>query len=188
MTLEDLSHLEDSSLVKLTLQDSDNFVFLIKRYQEKLSRYIIHLTGVDSAEAEDILQEALIKTYLYLNDFDQTLKFSSWIYRITHNQAIDFLRKKQNYGLNFSDLEDKKIFEVVDFASDPKAETDKSLLREKIHQALKKIKLKYREVLILRYFEDKSYDEISDILRIPSGTVATLINRAKKQLKQNLEV
>src|SRR3989339_1384271 len=93
--LQDLSQKTDEELVSLSLQNQDNYLFLIRRYQDKLLRYIQRISNVSLEDAEDILQEVFIKVYYKLNDFDPDLKFSSWIYRITHNQVISHYRKTQ---------------------------------------------------------------------------------------------
>ena len=83
----------DAELVALTLKDQEVFLHLVNRYQDKLFRYIRRITGVSMECAEDILQEAFIKIYRNLNDFDPDLSFSSWVYRITHNEALNHLKK-----------------------------------------------------------------------------------------------
>src|SRR6185503_18028902 len=83
----------DAELVTLTLQNQENFAHLMKRYEGKLLSYILRISNVDHDEAQDILQDVFIKTYKNLNSFDADLKFSSWIYRICHNQVISNYRK-----------------------------------------------------------------------------------------------
>ncbi|MDP2812272.1 MAG: RNA polymerase sigma factor [bacterium] len=182
----DIEKLTDEELVKLTLKNQENFLYLMKRYSRRLTAYIRRLSNFDSDEAEDILQDTFIKIYNNLNDFDSSLKFSSWIYRICHNQIIDHYRKSksrpQTFDLDFND----EIINNLAFDFDMAKELDISYLRKNINSVLDSMELKYKEVLLLRYFEDKDYQEISDILKKPMGTVATLINRAKKQLKEKL--
>lgn len=176
----------DERLVDLTLKDEDYFLCLMKKYEEKLKRYIHRLTNVSREEAEDLLQEIFIKAYQNLNDFDKNLKFSSWMYRIAHNQIISHWRKikrrpqKAEFNVNNGFLDN--------LASDlnMEKEINNRFLRKEIEQTLDKLNIKYREVLILRFFEEKSYEEISDIVKKPKGTVATLLNRAKKELKKHL--
>ena len=85
----------DEELVKLALQKQEHFVYLINRYQHKLLRYIKRISNFSVEETEDILQEVFIKVYRNLEGFDQSLKFSSWIYRIAHNQTISHFRKSR---------------------------------------------------------------------------------------------
>ncbi len=183
--VSDLDENSDESLVKLTLENQDFFALLIKRYESKLLRYIQRITNVKKEDAEDLLQEIFIKVYQNLNDFDQKLKFSSWIYRIAHNIVIDNFRKNNARpkvaGLD-EEINDRIIANIKsDFNIDK--EIDRKYLREMMEEVLQKMDDKYKEVLILRFFEEKSYEEISDILKKPIGTISTLINRAKKQFK-----
>jgi len=174
----------DIELVELSLLDQENFIYLIKRYEHRLSAYIARLTKASAEDIEDILQDVFIKVYQNLNDFDKDLKFSSWIYRITHNQVISHYRKMQSRpeGSNI-EIEDSVL---ENFASDidPTSNMDKKLLRREIDRILDKLDRKYREVLVLKYFEEKDYNEMSDILKKPVGTIGTLLNRAKKLFQE----
>jgi RNA polymerase sigma-70 factor (ECF subfamily) len=111
-----------------------------------------------------------------------TKKFSAWIYRIAHNEAINSLRKKGNNTIDLDEVE----YKVFDESLDIDAMIDRDILHQKISLALSKLKLEYKEVLVLFYFEDLSYAEISDILKIPVSTVGTYIKRGKKMLKEEL--
>ncbi len=82
----------DIELVRLTLTNQENFLYLVNRYDKKLLKFIQRISGLRLEDAEDLLQEVFIKVYQNLNDFDQDLKFSSWIYRIARNQAICYYR------------------------------------------------------------------------------------------------
>lgn len=183
--INDINKNSDEKLVLLTLKNQDYFLFLIKRYEEKILRYIIRISGLRKEDAEDLLQEVFIKVYQNLNDFDQKLKFSSWIYRISHNVVIDNFRKNKARP-EIADLDEDindRIIENIKSDFDVTREIDRKYLRTGMERVLKRIDNKYKEVLVLRFFEEKSYEEISDILKKPVGTVSTLINRAKKQFK-----
>lgn len=183
--MEQLSQLppSDEELVKLSVEDKELFGLLIDRYESKLDRYITRL-GVRSPEdRQDVLQDIFIKVYRNLNGFDTSLSFSSWIYRIAHNEAISWYRKKnvrpEGHLVNEGD-------EIIGFLSSkedtPDISFDKTVNAKQLNEALQEIDRKYQEVLVLRYFEHKDYEEISDILQIPVGSVGTLIHRGKKQL------
>ena len=176
----------DEELVELTLKDQ-NFLFCItRRYETKLLSYILRISNVSREEAEDILQEVFIKVYYNLNSFDKELKFSSWIYRITHNQVISNYRKiKARVETITFDLKDEVIKNIVS-EFDIKEELDYKIFREKIERLLNNIDKKYQEVLILYLLEEKSSQEISDILKKRIGTVYSLISRGKKLLKKEL--
>jgi RNA polymerase sigma-70 factor (ECF subfamily) len=168
--------------VQAALQNAEDFADLMDRYEKALIVYIKRISSADQDDAEDILQDVFIKTYRYLNSFDQDLKFSSWIYRIAHNEAISWHRKNKNIQ-TLSSEDSAAVFEKLASDLNLKERIDQKLTSEKIRQLVDKLDDKYRNVLILKFLEDKDYTEISDILKIPGGTVATLINRAKKKLK-----
>jgi RNA polymerase sigma-70 factor (ECF subfamily) len=177
----------DEELVRLTLKDKEEYQYLLKRYQDKLMRYIMRITRTSRENAKDILQQVFIKTYVNLNDFDPSLKFSSWIYRIAHNEAVSFLRKNSRQPVSAEFDIDKTLIRTVRQDLEIQKDVDQKFFLEKIQKIIDGFKNKdYRNVLILRYFEDKDYQEISDILKRPMGSVATLINRAKKKLKKEL--
>lgn len=193
ISTDEISRLSDTELVKLTLVNQDNFVYLVDRYKGKLSSYVKRLTNANNEDAEDILQEVFIKVYLNLNDFNKDLKFSSWIYRITHNQVISGHRKikarPEGYAVDLDDQLAKSLADEIDI----KGQVDNKILQTTINQVLDKLDAKYRDVLVLKFLEEKSYQEISDILKKPLGTVASLMNKAKLEFKlevarQNLKI
>lgn len=177
----------DQQLVSMALANPHNFLYLMNRYEKPLIFYIRRISQFSVEEAEDILQEVFIKVYKHLNAYDPKLKFSSWIYRITHNQVISKFRKTKARPDQVSWDMDESLLNRLAADFDLEYDIDLKLFSQKIFNILNNLDDKYREVLILRYFEQKDYSEISDILKKPSGTVATLINRAKLKLKQKFE-
>jgi RNA polymerase sigma-70 factor, ECF subfamily len=184
ITIQNCAEKTDVELAGLSLENPDYFFCLLKRYEDKLLRYVIGFSGLSRDDAEDILQEVFIKTYRYLNDFDSRLKFSSWIYRIAHNHTISYLRKKNvrpSVGLEGEEAERlADEFSIV-------RELDGKIEREKINAILEKMDDKYREVMILRFIEGKDYVEISDILQKPVSTVGNLISRGRKIFREEYE-
>lgn len=173
----------DYELVAETLKNKEAYGKIIERYEGPLFRYIRRLTNVSPEDAEDLLQEVFIKAYQNLRDVDKRQKFSSWMYRITRNHVISHFRKHQARPEGHRlELDDHAFESLVGecYADSP---FDKEQLREQMDKILKKMDQKYREVLVLKYFQEKSYDEISYILNKPSGSVATLLRRAKKQFQ-----
>jgi len=179
----DEQHLTDEETVIAALTDKEQFGVLMDRYEAKLRRYISRLGIRNPDDQLDVLQDIFIKVYRNLNGFDSRLKFSSWIYRIAHNEAISSYRKKniRPEGHLISDSEELLSFAAGNLDS-AELQFDEAVNAEVVHQALQKLEQKYTEVLLLRFFEHKDYDEISDILQIPIGSVGTLIHRGKKQL------
>ena len=174
--MKNISQLPDEEVVQIVrTTDKEVYAEIIKRYQAKLMRYASYLVH-DEHTGADVVQNGFIKAYINLNGFDIKKKFSSWLYRIVHNEAMNVLGKSKNQ---------RPINEYDSFESstDIEDETIKQELIEHAHSCIEEISLLYKEPLSLYYLEEKSYDEISDILRIPIGTVATRINRAKGIMK-----
>jgi RNA polymerase sigma-70 factor (ECF subfamily) len=175
--MKDILKLSDEKIVELIRKkDKELYVHIIKRYHAKLIRYANYLIS-DEHNAEDVVQESFIKAYINLNVFDTKKIFSSWIYRIVHNEAMNLIKKKKNQV---------SLYEDNDFDSgiDIEDEFIKKELKNRTHDCLKQMPIMYREPLSLYFLEEKSYEEISDILRIPIGTVGTRINRAKVLMKK----
>ncbi len=178
---EDMS---DKELVERSLQDVDYFACIYERYERKLIWYILRISSFSFEEAEDVLQEAFIKAWENLNEFDGDLKFSSWIYRIVHNTTITEWKKSQSKGKDKKQEFDEELFENLPSSLDLEKETNQKFDKENIQKVLRLMPEKYREVLVLKFLEEKDYQEISDILKKPHGTIATLISRAKRLFYQ----
>jgi len=176
----------DEQIVVLTLKNQDYYLCLMKRYEEKLLNYILKISNISREDAEDILQEVFVKAYQNLNDFDLNFKFSNWIYSIAHNTTISAFRKKKVRPQTVS-WEDKDLNNILESTLDVENTSLQKLTYKQILKLINQLPLKYKDVLILKFVEGKDYREISDILHKPMGTIATLINRAKKSLKQGLE-
>ncbi len=172
----DYSKTTDEEIAVLVCQgDKEIFAQIISRYQDKLIRYANYLVR-DPDTAQDVVQQSFIKAYINLNSFNTKKKFSSWIYRIVHNEAMNILGKNKWYS---------QFIEGVEF--DSKINLEEDLERKEVvaltQNCLNQLPTKYLEPLSLFYLEDKSYEEISDILRIPINTVSTRISRAKNKMK-----
>ena len=157
----------DEELVSLTLKSQDFFYCLVKNYEAKLTRYIRRISNCTNEDIEDLLQEIFIKSYKNLNAFDNSLKFSSWIYRIAHNETISHFRKQKARPQTITFDTEDDILENFASDLDLEKETDIKISKDKIFKVLAKLDIKYREVLVLKFFEDKSYQEMSDILKKP---------------------
>ena len=182
MEKRDCLNKKDIELVQLSLENQDYFLCMVKKYENPLMRYIRRITNINFEDAEDLLQEIFIKVYTNLNDFDPKLKFSSWIYRIAHNEVISNFRKLKVRPEKINSEINKDMLEKIKSDLNIEKEIDQKILKEKLNRLIDQLNIKYKEVIILKYLENKSYEEISDIIKKPTNTVGTLINRAKKQL------
>lgn len=180
---DEFAHLPDATLVLRALEQKQAFAFLMRRYEGPLDRYLRRLGVSRLEDREDLLQTIFLKMYRALNDVDPTLKFSSWAYRIARNEAVSFFRAKSIRPEDIVDELDHPAFEQLLSKTDIVQELDRSRSAEEVRHAMNMLDQKYRDVLILRYFEELDYQEISDVLKVPEGTVATLIHRAKTKLR-----
>ncbi len=179
----------DKELVSRSLVERAFFGEIVERYEARLGRYIARLGVVDPDDRDDVLQNVFIKVYKNLNNFDQSLSFSAWIYRIAHNEAISWYRRRKARPEGYLAAESDMITSLLadDGIERPDERFDREIDSKIMLRELEQLDDKYLEVLILRYFEHLEYEEISDVLKIPVGTVGTLVHRAKKQLKDRLK-
>ncbi len=181
------SNKTDEELVALTLENPEVYAFLVQRYEEKLLRYVMRISRSTKEDGEDILQDVFLSAYKNLNDFDQALKFSSWIYRITHNKVISHFRKVTARPKTTTYEGDSNLLNILASDEDLARELERKYTAVEVKDVLEKLDERYREVLVLKFLEEKDYKEISDILEKPMGTVATLISRAKQQFKEKTQ-
>jgi RNA polymerase sigma-70 factor, ECF subfamily len=177
----------DQELVQASLRDPSAFASIVRRYEPPLARYLSRLLGWKSQQIEDALQEVFLKAYVNLNDYDPVRLFSPWIYRIAHNEAISLLRKRRTESRLISGEDSLLLLERLGDPTHAQRDIDAARLEEKLRAAIAGLDGKYRDVIVLRYLEDKSYDEIADILHLPMGTVATLVSRGKQRLRKALD-
>lgn len=173
----------DENIVAIvTGGDVDAYGELMSRYEQKLLRYVVYLIH-DHAMASDVVQDTFIKTYQNLNAFNTKYKFSSWIYRIAHNEAMNAV-KKERHILHHLDAE---YAAEVGYESSIVQDIDKAILQNDVRMCLEQLDIKYREVLMLQYYEQMKYSDIADILHIPVATVGVRVGRAKRKLRQLCE-
>ncbi|HPF30878.1 MAG TPA: RNA polymerase sigma factor [Candidatus Saccharibacteria bacterium] len=170
---------DEDIVLKVTNGDIDAYGELMFRYEQKLLRYVIYLTR-DQISTMDVVQDTFIKAYQNIRGFNPKFKFSSWIYRIAHNEAMNALKKERHINRNI------KIESVAnnDSESEIIKKIDRAILNNNLKICLDELDNKYREILMLQYFENMKYSEISDILRIPIATVGVRSARAKAILKK----
>lgn len=176
----------DAKLVQAALAHSAAYAKLVVRFEGVLERYVRRLLGQHQNATSDVLQEAFIKAYVNLNDFDQSRPFSPWIYRIAHNEAINYLRKRKVEPHTINGEDGQIILEKIADGADTAYHVLSREREQKLKQALAVLDPRYRDILVLRYLEDKSYSEIADILHLPSGTVAIHLKRGLKKLKATM--
>ena len=174
----------DEAIVK-QIQGGRHELFgeILQRFQSKITRYISKFLR-DPKDSEDIAQEVFIKAYRNIQSFDSERKFSSWLYRIAHNESINFLKKKRVESIPLFDFD--TLFPHISH-EDHKDEVNTLEIKEQIELSLDQLDSKYREPLVLYYIEGFDYKEIAEILRIPTATVGVRLNRGKKILKDKYD-
>lgn len=184
--LEACKALSDNELIIIIkTQNAAAYRELFSRYQKKLFAYIYHLVG-NREEAEDILQNVFSKTYKNIDKFDVSRKFSSWIYRICHNESVNYLkRKSKRYTISWDEVSTSKDkLESASSEERPEEMMEHKEIIKEIDDAMEKLSPQYQQILKMRYFQEYSYEDISKILKKPVNTVGTLIKRAKKKLHE----
>ncbi len=177
----DKPKISDEELAKKVQNgDKQSFNLLVSRYSEKIFRYAKRFL-YNLEDAEDATQDVFFKTYKNIQSFNTKKRFSPWIYRIAHNTFINIIRKKKRERIQFIDL-DTVLPHFVSHNTLEKEISDKFDIKS-LEKDIKKLKPKYREIIVLYYYEEKSYQEISDILNIPASTVGVRLKRAKQQLQ-----
>lgn len=173
-----VTHTDIDIVRKVKQGDAEAFGELMNRYEAKLTRYLGRFLHDDDA-VTDVLQDVLVKAYINIQSFDESYTFSSWVYRIAHNEALNVLKKKKSTPFSWFDPEAL----VPYFAYHDKTEEniDLEVLKKDIEQVLIKLPESYREILVLYFYEELSYKEISLVLKIPISSVGVRINRAKKK-------
>lgn len=181
---------EDVELVRQALAGSQQaYTLIVNRYQRPVFSLIRRMVG-ESAVAEDVAQDVFIKAFRALESFDQRKKFSSWLFKIAHNSAIDRLRRRQidMVALETTDSEQPDLVAVIaDGSSEsPATRVERRDLAAAIEAAIRSLRPEYREVVVLRFQEGLAYEEIAEVVGLPLGTVKTHIFRARKAMVRHL--
>jgi len=175
-------HKTDESIAsEVQAGDAASFGLLMERYGTKMSRYARRfLFGYE--DAEDQVQEVFLKAYANIRSFDPERKFSSWLYRIAHNEFINAIKKRGREPISFLDPDTIFPHPVAKERTGDEAEARET--RALLEWGLEKLDPKYREPLVLFHYEEMDYREIAEILRIPVATVGVRLNRGRAALKK----
>ena len=182
--------LADTELVVRALAGrEDGFEELVRRYQRPIVAYVYRMVG-DYDAALDLAQEVFIKVYNSLGRYRPEFKFSTWIYRIAHNAAIDHLRRQGAARTEEMEVEGHvgSTFEkpLASKAPTPEQETERGERRAEIEEVVAQLPSAYRELIVLRHSHDLSYDEIAEVTGLPQGTVKNRIFRAREAMRELL--
>ncbi|WP_075980361.1 RNA polymerase sigma factor SigW [Bacillus massilinigeriensis] len=169
--------------------DQNAFEEIVEIYKGKVYQLCYRMLG-NSHEAEDIAQEAFIRAYVNIKSFNISMKFSTWLYRIATNLCIDRIRKKKpDFYLDAEVAGTEGLTMYSQIAADtslPEEDVESMELQETIQKEISKLPEKYRSVIVLKYIDELSLNEISEILNLPLGTVKTRIHRGREALRHQL--
>lgn len=160
--------------------DAEAFRQLVEAYQTPAYRLAARMCGPDSAE--DVTQEAFLAAWRALPDFRGDCRFSTWLYRLVSNAAIDCLRREKKHR----DTGDVDDLELPDGGPSPQEQAERSDTRDAVRRALDRLSPEHRQVLLLRFMQELDYGEIARALDVSEGTVKSRINRAKSKLREVL--
>ncbi len=185
-TVERFAAQADAELVARAVAGrAESFDELVRRYQRPIAAYVYRMVG-DYDAALDLTQEVFIKVYASLARYRAEYKFSTWIYKIAHNCAVDHLRRhstREQALINQSDGEQYEL-PIESGRLSPEQESEKAERRAEIESVVRQLPSAYRELIILRHSHDLSYDEIADVTGLPLGTVKNRLFRAREVMRQ----
>jgi RNA polymerase sigma-70 factor (ECF subfamily) len=178
----------DEELI-LRFQEGNVYAFeqIVYRYKDQLINYVYHFLG-DRIDAEDVIQETFLRVYRNKHLYQNIAKFSTWIYTIAGNLAKTELRRRRRRKiLTLSQMGyENRDYDLPDSMAGPDGLVDSKMKESIIRQEIENLPIKFREAVVLRDIQEFSYEEISDILKIPIGTVKSRVNRGRLRLQKKL--
>jgi len=179
MSVHDPQNSENERIQAAVTGDEVARAWVVNRYETTVYRFAYHMMG-NEQDARDITQDTMVKVLRALHRYDSKWRFSTWVISITRNTCIDEFRRRKRRGY-------EEPPDVVDTSPTPDQLTDTKRRAERLHRALNKVTPLYREVLVLYHFEHRKYQEISQMLDVPLGTVMNRIFRARRKLREAYE-
>lgn len=179
---------DEQLIARFQQGDVQAFDTLVRRYKDQLLNFVYRFVG-NRSDAEDIVQETFLRVYKNKHYYKEIAKFSTWVYTIAGNLAKTELRRRKRHKIfsvsNF--VNDEKDYDIPDREIGPDKKVDGTIKEDYIQKAIEKLPPKFKEVIILRDIQGFSYEEISQILNIPLGTVKSRVNRGRLKLQEDLK-
>jgi len=182
----DRASITDRDLVASAVSGVEgSFEELVRRYQRPISAYVYRMVG-NYESALDLTQEIFIKVYNSLNRYRSEFKFSTWIYKIAHNAAVDHLRRTSTREQSLVVGAEGEQFDlpIESGRLSPEQESEQRERRVEIETVVRALPANYRELIILRHSQDLSYEEIVEVTGLPLGTVKNRLFRAREMMRQ----
>jgi RNA polymerase sigma-70 factor, ECF subfamily len=187
VVLENIKSLTDVELIaKAIRRHEDGFEELVRRYQRPITGYVYRMLN-DYDASLDVTQEVFIKVYNSLERYSSDYKFSTWLYRIAHNAAIDYMRRNSHnhqQSLEAENADGSYQLQIESKNPTPEQDRERTEWRNEIDAVVKCLPTAYRELILLRHSQDLSYDEIAEITELPLGTVKNRLFRAREMMRE----
>ena len=179
---------DEQLIARFQSGDERAYIELVNRYRDRLINFVYPYLG-DFEHAEDVVQETMLKLYEKKHYYREIAKFSTWIYTIARNLANTELRKKKRRKTTYISrmTKDDRQYDIPAVQADLNQNLQNEFIRDRIHAAIKELPEHFKTVIILRDIQELSYDDISNIVGVPLGTVKSRINRARLQLQAELQ-
>ena len=172
---------QENIIARARRGDADAFEQLVIAYRDQVFRLALRMCG-NEADADEAAQEAFLSAWKALPNFRGDSQFSTWLYQLTSHAAIDLLRREKRQIA----AEDITEVSVSDPGPSPQQQAERSETRQAVRDAMGQLSPEYRQIVVLRFLQELSYEEIGAVLKLPPGTVKSRLNRAKAQLKDIL--
>ena len=172
---------QENIIARARRGDADAFEQLVAAYRDQVFRLALRMCG-NEADADEVAQEAFLSAWKALPNFRGDSRFSTWLYQLTSHAAIDLMRREKRQIA----AEDIADVSAADPGPSPQQQAEQSETRQVVRDAVLQLTPEYRQIVVLRYLEELSYEEIGAALKLPAGTVKSRLNRAKAQLKDIL--
>lgn len=172
---------QENIIARARRGDADAFEQLVAAYRDQVFRLALRMCG-NEADADEVAQEAFLSAWKALPNFRGDSQFSTWLYQLTSHAAIDLMRREKRQIA----AEDITEVSAPDPAPGPQQQAEQSETRQAVRDAMAQLSPEYRQIVVLRFLQELSYEEIGTVLKLPPGTVKSRLNRAKSQLKDIL--
>ncbi len=186
IAIRNIRDLADGELIAGAIRGrEDGFEEIVRRYQRPITGYVFRMLG-DYEFSLDVTQEVFIKVYNSLERYSAEYKFSTWLYRIAHNAAIDHMRRNtiNPQSIETENADGTYQLQIESPSPSPEQDRERSEWRTQINAVVKRLPAPYRELILLRHSQDLSYDEIADITGLPLGTVKNRLFRAREMMRE----
>lgn len=186
-TSNDINTLPDKEIILGVIDGKkEDFEILVNRYYRQILSYLSRLLNYNQGDAEDILQETFMNAYVNLVTYNPSLSFSSWLYRIAHNLAIDLIRKKsKSYNIDTNDqITQNQIHSDDNFIQEADEKAENTISIERLESILSRLDLETRNLLTMFYLQGLSLNEISDIFKTSSNTIAARLKRGREKAQK----